>query len=174
MYTREISIPEGVSIEIDENKMKVSGSKGELKREFKLAYGTKITKDGEKIKVSSEIDRRKAKALVGTVIAHTRNMIKGVTNGYTYKLKIVYSHFPMNAKVEGDKVLVNNFIGERTARIARIVGKTQVKIEGQDVTVTGMDPEETGQTAGNIELSCRIVGYDKRRFADGIFITGKV
>ncbi|MBI2545331.1 MAG: 50S ribosomal protein L6 [Candidatus Aenigmarchaeota archaeon] len=173
MYSREISIPEGVSIDVDGTKMKVSGTKGELKREFKLTYGAKITKEDSKIKVTSEIDRRKAKALVGTVIAHTRNMIRGVTKGYTYRLKIVYSHFPMTAKVEGKKVMVSNFIGERTSRIAKIVGNTQVKIEGQDVTVTGNDPEETGQTAGNIELACRIVGYDKRRFADGIFITGK-
>ena len=173
MYSREISIPEGVSIDVEGMKMKVSGSKGELIRAFKLAFGTKIIKEENKIKVTSETDRRKAKALVGTVIAHTRNMIRGVTKGYTYKLKIVYSHFPMTAKVEGSKVMVNNFIGERTARVAKIVGHTQVKIEGQDVTVTGNDPEETGQTAGNIELACRIVGYDKRRFADGIFITTK-
>ena len=173
MYTREISVPEGVSIEVNVNKMKVSGEMGELKREFKLAHEIKIMKEDNKIRVTSEIERRKAKALVGTIIAHTRNMIRGVTKGYTYKLKIVYSHFPMNAKVEGSKVMVSNFIGERTSRVAKIVGKTQVKIDGQDVTVTGIDPEETGQTAGNIELACRIVGYDKRRFADGIFITGK-
>lgn len=173
MYAREISVPEGVSIEVNGNKMKVSGEMGELKREFRLAHEIKIMKEDNKIRVTSEIDRRKAKALVGTIIAHTRNMIRGVTRGCTYKLKIVYSHFPMNAKVEGSKVLVNNFIGERTPRTAKIVGKTQVKIDGQDVTVTGIDPEETGQTAGNIELSCRIVGYDKRRFADGIFITSK-
>ena len=136
MYTREISVPEGVSIEVNVNKMKVSGEMGELKREFKLAHEIKIMKEENKIRVTSEIERRKAKALVGTIIAHTRNMIRGVTKGYTYKLKIVYSHFPMNAKVEGSKVMVNNFIGERTSRVAKIVGKTQVKIDGQDVTVT--------------------------------------
>ena len=173
MYAREITIPEGISIEVSGNKVKVSGSKGELKREFKLAYETKIEKLENKLKVASESDRRKAKALVGTVIAHVRNMIKGVTTGYTYTMKIVYSHFPMTVKVEGKKVVVNNFVGERTPRIAKIVGNTDVKINGQDMTITGVDPEETGQTAGNIELSCRIVGYDKRRFSDGIYIVSK-
>lgn len=169
MYSREISIPNGVSAEVDRNKIKVS-SKGELKREFKLAYGVKILKQDNKIVASSEFSDRKTKALIGTIIAHVRNMIKGVTDGYAYRMKIVYSHFPMTVKVEGNKVMTQNFIGERTPRIAQIVGNTQVKIEGQDVIITGQAIEEVGLTASNIEQSCRIVGYDKRRFSDGIFL----
>ncbi len=173
MYSKEIIIPEGVTIEVDGNKVKVPGSKGELKREFKLLYDMKIKKEDGKIIVVSESSHRKAKALVGTIIAHIRNMIKGVTEGYTYRMKIVYSHFPMNVKVDGDKVITQNFLGERTPRIAKIAGNTQVKIEGQDVIVTGIDIEDVGLTASSIELSCRIVGYDKRRFSDGIYIQGR-
>ncbi len=171
MYSREFSIPEGVTIEVDNNKVKVSGSKGEIKKEFKLTYNTKIQKQDKKIVVSSESEERKAKALVGTIAAHLRNMSKGVTEGYTYKMKIVYSHFPMTVKIDGNKVVTQNFIGERTLRTAKIIGNTQVKIEGQDMTITGIDLDEVGATASNIELSCRIVGYDKRRFNDGIFLT---
>lgn len=170
MYSKEITLPEGVTAEVDENKVKVSGDKGELKRGFKIAHGVKIQKQDNKIIVASESSHRKTKALVGTTIAHIRNMIKGLTEGYTYKMKITYSHFPMNVKVDGDKVVTQNFLGERTPRIAKIAGNTQVKIEGQDVTVTGNDIEEVGLTASCIEQSCRIVGYDKRRFSDGIYL----
>lgn len=170
MYSKEITLTDGASVEVEVNKVKVTGNKGELKRVFKVAYNIKIQKQDNKIIISSESSDRKTKALVGTIIAHIRNMIKGVTEGYTYKMKIVYSHFPMNVKVDGDKVVTQNFIGERTPRTAKIAGNTQVKIEGQDVTVTGNDIEEVGLTASNIEQSCRIVGYDKRRFSDGIYI----
>ena len=173
MYSKEIILPDIISIEVDENKVKVSGSKGELKREFKLAYNVKIQKKDNNITVVSESSHRKVKALVGTIAAHIRNMIKGVTEGYIYHMKIVYSHFPMNVKVDGDKVVTQNFLGERTPRTAKIVGGTQVKIEGQDVIVTGTDIEDVGLTASSIELSCRIVGYDKRRFSDGIYIQGR-
>lgn len=173
MYSKEIKMAEGVSIEVAGNKVTASGEMGKLEREFKLAYGTKISKLEGKIEVASEYDNRKAKALVGAVAAHIRNMMKGVEEGYSYKMRIVYSHFPMTVKIEGSKVVIQNFMGERTTRSAKIVGKTEVKIQGQDVTVAGIDPEETGQTAGNIELATRIVGYDRRRFNDGIFITGK-
>ena len=173
MYSKELTLASDVTVEIDGGEVKVSGSKNELKREFKLAYGIKIQKQDNKIIAVSESSERKAKALMGTIIAHIRNMIKGVKEGYTYHLKIVYNHFPMTVKVEGDKVVTQNFIGERTPRIAKIAGNTQVKIEGQDVTVTGSDIEDVGLTAGSIELSCRIVGYDKRRFSDGIYIQGR-
>lgn len=51
--------------------------------------------------------------MLGTIVAHIRNMINGVTKGYEYKLAIVYSHFPMNVKVEGNKIMITNFLGEK-------------------------------------------------------------
>jgi len=173
MYSKEITMPESVTVEVDGNKVKVSGGKGEVKREFKLAYAIKIQKQDGKITVASESKDRKAKALVGTIIAHIRNMAKGVVEGYTYRMKIVFSHFPMIVKVDGDRVVTQNFLGERTPRIAKIAGNTQVKVEGQDVTVSGIDLEEVGLTSSSIEQSCRITGYDKRRFSDGIYISGR-
>ncbi len=170
MYAKEFIIPEDVSVEVDGKSVKVNGSKGEIKRTFKLPKGVKIEKKDNKFVASSEMDKRNIKALVGTLIAHMRNMIKGVKQGYTYKMKIMYSHFPMNVKVEGGRVVTQNFIGERTSRTANIIGNTQVNIQGQDIILTGIDVEEVGSTASNIEQSCRIVGYDKKRFNDGIFI----
>jgi large subunit ribosomal protein L6 len=172
MYTKEIAVPEGITIEVSGTRVKVSGPKGQLERNFKTR-GVKIEKTERKIKASSESERRKDKSLVGTVIAHIRNMFVGVTEGYTYNLKAVFSHFPITIKVEGDKVLVQNFLGERKSRIAKIVGDTKVEITGQDIAVSGIDLEEVSQTSANIEQSCRIIGYDRRRFPDGVFITKK-
>jgi large subunit ribosomal protein L6 len=113
------------------------------------------------------------KSKIGTSIAHVKNMVDGVTKGFVYKLKVIYSHFPITVKVEKDKVMINNFLGERTSRVAKIVGETQVKIEGQELSVTGIKLEEVSQTAANIEQATRIVGYDKKVFQDGIYITQK-
>lgn len=173
MYSQELIIPENVGIEVKEKKVKVKGPKGELEREFKLVFGMKVEKIDNKIKVSSESERRKIKALVGTVTSHIKNMIGGVTKGFVYSLRIVYSHFPITVKIEKDKVLIQNFLGERTPRIAKIVGNTEVKVEGSEITVSGIDLESVSQTAANIELSTRITGYDKRRFMDGCYIVSK-
>lgn len=173
MYIKELTIPENVNVEIKDKKVKVTGPKGELEREFELLAGIKIEKVNNKIKVSSESERRKIKALVGTIASHIKNMIDGVTKGFVYRLRIVYSHFPITVKVEKDKVLIQNFLGERTPRIAKIVGNTEVKVEGSEIIVSGIDLEKVSQTAANIELSTRIIGYDRRRFMDGCYIVSK-
>ena len=172
MYSTELKIPENVKVEIEGKKVKVSGEKGQLERNF-AERGIKIDLAEGKIVISSESERKKFRALVGTIAAHIKNMIEGVTKGFTYRLRVVYSHFPVTVKVEGDKVLIQNFLGERVPRVAKIVGKTQVKVEGSDLIVSGINIEEVGQTAANIEQACRIVGYDRRKFMDGIYIVSK-
>lgn len=172
MYEKSILIMENVNVDIDNGKVKVSGPKGTLEKSFKLK-NIAIEKVDNKIKVSSESDKRTYRALVGTILAHIRNMMIGVTKGYTYKLKVVFSHFPVTVKVDKDKVLIQNFLGERKPRVAKIVGNAQVKVEGQDITVTGIDIDEVSQTASNIELACRITGYDRKIFQDGIWIVSK-
>jgi large subunit ribosomal protein L6 len=170
---RELPIPEGVTVEIEGKRVKVSGPKGTLKKKFKYFFDIKITKKENKVVVTSPSDRKKVRAMVGTIIAHIRNMVKGVTEGYTYRMRVVYSHFPITVKVEGDKVLIQNFLGESVPRVAKIVGDTKIEVKGQDIILTGCDKEAVGQTCGNIEQACRISKYDRRVFQDGIYIVEK-
>ena len=97
-------------------------------------------------------------------------MIDGVTTGYAIKLTTVYSHFPITVEVKGSEVHIKNFLGEKSDRIAKIQGATKVTASKQDLTVTGMDKEDVGQTAANIHQATRIVGRDNRRFQDGIYL----
>lgn len=170
---KELVIPDNVTIEIDNKHVKISGPKGSLEKEFKYFFDIKISKKENKIIVTSTSDRRKVKAMVGTIIAHTRNMIRGVTEGYTYKMRVVYSHFPVTVKVEGDKVMIHNFLGETVPRVAKIVGDTKVEVKGQDIVLTGPSKDGVGQTSGNIEQACKISKYDRRVFQDGIYIVEK-
>lgn len=172
MYSQELIVPEEINIEITGSKVRVSGPKGQLEKQFPIRE-IKIEKSENKIKVSTESERRESKALVGTTIAHIRNMIHGITKGFVYRLRLVYSHFPITVKVEKDKIVIQNFLGERKPRVAKIVGNTQVKVEGSDVVVSGINLDEVSQTAGDIELSTRITGYDKKIFQDGIYLVSR-
>lgn len=173
MFSKELQIPQDVTLEVSADSVVAKGPKGEVVKKFKMNKGIKVEKVDSKVKVSSESERRAVKAEVGAITAHIRNAIDGATKGYTYRMRVIYSHFPVTVKIEGDKIMVSNFLGERVPRIARILGKTQVKIEQQDLTITGSDLDEVSQTAANIEQTCRIVGYDKKVFQDGIYITSK-
>lgn len=166
---KELTIPENVNVEIQNKCVKVSGQRGEIKKEFKYFFDIKIEKKDNKIVVMSTSDRKKVRAMVGTMIAHIKNMIKGVTEGYTYKMRVVYSHFPITVKVEGNEVQIQNFLGESVPRSAKIVGNTKVEVKGQDIILTGPSKEDVGQTCGNIEQACRISKYDRRIFQDGIY-----
>ena len=167
-----IAIPGGVTVSMNGNTVKVKGPRGELSRNF--AYPRVMIAIGEgEVTVSCEYPRTKDKAMVGTFAAHIRNMIRGVTVGYTYTLKIVFSHFPMKVTVKDNRVEINNYMGGHDPRYADIVSGCTVKISGSDVTVEGNSIEGCGQTAANIERATSRLGFDKRIFQDGIYIVQK-
>ncbi len=170
---REIEVPQGVTVTLTGATLTAKGQKGQLAREFKFpSIALKV--DGGKVFVETTKDDKQTKATVGTYASHIKNMVKGVSEGYEYHMKIVYAHFPIQAKVEGkDKISIGNFLGERKARSANIVGDTKVVIQGAEVILSGASKEDVGQTAANIEQACKIRKRDPRVFQDGIYITRK-
>lgn len=167
-----IAIPGGVTVTLDGGIMKVAGPRGELSRNF-AHPGITVAVEGDNVSVSCEYPRIKDKAMVGTYVAHVNNMIKGVTEGFVYELKVVFNHFPMKVAVKGDRVEINNYMGGRATRYANIVKGVTVKVNGSDVIVEGNDIEACGQTAANIERATSRLGFDKRTFQDGIYIVKK-
>ena len=102
------------------------------------------------------------------------NMVKGVTEGFTYTLKALYSHFPMTLAVKGNQFVVNNYFGERVPRHANILPGVEVKVQNKtEVVVSGLDKEAVGQTAANIERCTTVKKRDRRVFQDGIYLIDK-
>ena len=168
----KIEIPKDVKITLENGIITLKGKNGQLSRNFSHPKVVLSIADNHVI-VSSEMPKVREKAIVGTFGAHVRNMIVGVTIGYEYKMKIVYSHFPIKAAVKGNKFSIENFLGEKAARSANIIGETKVKVAGAEVVLTGSDLEQVSQTAANIESATKIKGFDPRVFQDGIYITEK-
>jgi len=172
----EIDIPEGVIVDVQDMKVVVKGVKGTVEKDFddpRFSSDVKIEKKGKNIIVENKSEKKKSRAFAGSVGAHIRNMVKGVTEGYKYTMKIVYTHFPMNATTAKNEVHIKNYLGEKGARIAKIQGSARVHIDKEEIVVTGHDIESVGQTAANIERACKLRGRDRRIFQDGIFITHK-
>ncbi len=165
-----VKIPEGVNVEIEGMKVRVSGPKGTLERDFSHAKGIILRKEDNKVVIEAFFADKRKKALVGTLAGHIENMIIGVTKGWRYKLKIITTHFPVTVKVSGDEVIIENFLGEKAPRRAKIVGNVKVTVKGKDVIVEGIDIEAVGQTAANIELATKVKDKDRRVFVDGIYI----
>ncbi len=167
----EILIPEGIDVTID-GGITVKGSKGELSRKFNYS-GISINQENGNIVLEANFPKKKDKAMLGTIKSHINNMMIGLTDGFTYNMKIVYAHFPMTVKASGDKVTIENFLGERYPRTAKIVGSAKVQVKGDEVVVTGINKEDVGQTMANLEQATKIKGRDPRVFQDGIYLVSR-
>jgi len=167
-------VPEGVQLVIDGRKIKATGPKGTLEEDFSH-MPVHFSLEGGSFRVYSSWARKREVALVGTALAHVRNMVRGVTSGYTYKLKLVYAHFPITVKVQDKekRLLIENFTGEKTPRIIRIVGTAKVKVVSDELHVQGTSLKDVSQTAANIQTGTKIKEKDQRVFLDGIYIFEK-
>ena len=150
----EVNLPEGVSFSMDGNNITLSGSRGELNRDFKHPQITISDNNG-------------------TWRAHLNNMAQGVSSGFLYEMKIVFAHFPMKVAVKGNVIDIANFLGEKVTRHANICGDVKVIAKGDKVTIEGNNVEDVGQTAANLERATVVKGRDIRVFQDGIYIVAK-
>jgi len=110
---------------------------------------------------------------MGTFESHVRNAVHGVTEGWTYEMEVFYAHFPMQVSVEGEEVVIENFLGEKSPRRTEIRGDTDVEIDSEEITLRGPEKEAVGQTAAAIEQLTRVTDKDTRVFQDGVYITAK-
>jgi large subunit ribosomal protein L6 len=167
--SRTVEVPEDVEVSLQGKVVNVKGAKGSLSRDFSFAP-IAIEGEGKNIRIWAKWPRKKESALIGTIYSHIINMITGVTKGYTYKMKIVFSHFPISVKLQGKELVIENFTGERRARHVHIIGNVKIKVETDDIIISGINLEDVSQTAANIEQATRVRGKDPRVFLDGLYI----
>jgi len=176
-----VKIKDDVEVEIRRQhdrryEVTVKGPKGEVTKEFYYPDVYMWLEDDEVVIATTRHNRR-TKAILGMIKSYIENMQKGVTEGHEYRLKLVYSHFPPEVKVDQEKgkVYIENFMGENVPRVAEIVDpeNTEVIVQGQDIIVRGIDKEAVGQTAANLEQATEIKDRDPRVFQDGIYIVEK-
>ena len=173
---KNIQLPNDVTLELKGKKITIKGPKGTLERDF-TGEPVKMVFTKNVMNLSVAFPDKRETAILGTIEAHIKNMITGVTQGFTYKLTIVYSHFPITVDVKERQVFIKNHYGQRNPRIAKIHGDdVKVRVEGDIIIVTGIDKEHVGQTSANIQEVCKLRGQfhkDPRRFMDGVWLSAQ-
>jgi large subunit ribosomal protein L6 len=173
----EVEIPDDVEVDLNQKIVTVKGKQGKVTKDFNHAKFIDISKLDNKIYLHADFPRKKQIALVGTIKNVIQNLIKGVQLGYTYKMKIVYSHFPITVeppKTGSSEILIKNFIGERAPRVTHAIGNVKIQSNKEEVIVSGPSKEHVGQTCANIQRKCRIKEKDKRVFQDGVYVFEKL
>ena len=170
--TREVMLPENTTASIEGNILTIKASAGEVSRTFGQRR-ISISVHEKKISLESSRSSKEDKKMMGSVMAHIRNMLEGSHKKHNYTLKICSGHFPMNISVSGNKFIVKNFLGEKVPRTLVLKHGADVKIEGELIHVTSTNKETAGQVSADIEQLTRRPGYDSRVFQDGCYIISK-
>lgn len=164
-----IPLEEGVNAKFQGDKLTIQGPLGKVEQDFsKIPIEVKI--EGKSIKLISRGARRKNRSIFNTARSLIANAVHGVTKGYQYKLKVIFAHFPVSVKVQGKNILVENFYGERSPRVAEIIGDTKAEVQGEDIILNGVSIQDVGQTAANLEQATTVRRKDQRVFLDGVYV----
>lgn len=144
-----VAVPKDVTVEVNGQNLKVKGPKGELTATAHDMVGVAVEeKDGAKhIVVSKKSDERLARALWGTWRSHVKNMVDGVSKGYTKNLEILGVGY--RANLQG-KELVLALGYSHDVRYAVPEGITITVDKQTKLSITGIDKQRVGQVAVEI------------------------
>lgn len=173
LVTRKIKIPEGVTVELKNRRIRVKGKRGTLQRSF-THVNVDMVKKGNVIVVDCWWADRKATACVRTVCSHILNLFKGVTYGFQYKMKAVYAHFPINLTIADDNkmITIRNFLGEKHSRDVPMHEGVTVQAGGKDeIVLEGNDIEKVSLSAALIHQAVQVPKKDIRKFLDGMYVS---
>jgi large subunit ribosomal protein L9e len=177
---RKIQIPNDVNVTVKCRVVRVKGPRGILVRDFShVPINLQILLKGIKKFVTAEVcfGQRTSVATIRTVTTHIQNMVSGVTKGYRYKMRMIYSHFPISVGIEdkGKRVEIRNFLGEKIVRHVKMTGDVVVQksVDGvkDEIVLTGNSVEQVAQCAANIQQICRARNKDIRKFLDGVYVS---
>ena len=140
-----IAVPAGVTVDIAENnKVTVKGPKGTLERVLPAEMDIKL--EADVITVSRPNDLKKMKSLHGLTRTLIHNMIIGVTEGYVKDLEV--NGVGYRAQKQGNKLVLA--LGySHPVEIVDPEG-IEVKVDGNKISVVGIDKEKVGQYAAEI------------------------
>lgn len=178
-----------VDVVVSARKIKVTGPLGTLERDFhhismdlRKVSGAEVATDDELdvakdyIKLDIWFATRKQLACVRTICSHIENLFTGVLRGFFYKMRFVYSHFPINVTLMGDVVEIRNFGGDKQVRRVKLLPgvsyERSANVKDQ-IELTGIDIAAVSLTAAKIQQATTMRHKDLRKFLDGIYVSEK-
>lgn len=139
-----IQIPNGVTITVDSDAIKVSGAKGNL--ETPQLEGITVKVEDGVLTVTRANDEPKVRAKHGLMRALINNMVVGVSQGFTKKLEL--NGVGYRVAMQGTDLKLN--IGFSHDVIYKVPQGVQVTTEQNNMIVTGVDKQQVGQVAAEI------------------------
>ena len=141
-----IPVPAGVTVEVAEGSVTVTGPQGTLRRQ--LPEGISVDRDADQLLVRRPDDERRHRALHGLTRSLVANMVTGVTQGFTKELEIVGVGYRAHAK--GPEALELALGFSHPVSVDAPDGVTFEVPSPTRIIVKGIDKEKVGQVAADI------------------------
>jgi len=167
-----IDLSSDVSVKVSDNDIIMQKSGVEQIVKYNPVYVSVEYKDNKLI-IKPNSKKTKFVSVSNTIKKIITNTINGFDDEFICKLSIVFSHFPITIKIDGNNVIISNFLGEKKPRKTKVFPGCKVDIKGKDIIVSGNNKHAVGQTAGSLEKTARVRGRDYRVFDDGIYVVEK-
>jgi len=170
-------------VQVKARKVTVTGPKGSITKDFshlsidiRVMKGVTGKKAGLMVRIQMWNGVPKRVCAVSTIKSLISNMITGVTEGYRYKMRLVYAHFPINALISKDKkqVEIKNFLGGKKSHLINLqpgVTVTLSKDVKDELVFEGNDNANVSLSCAQVCQVCKIGKKDERKFLDGIFVS---
>ena len=142
---RELVVPTGVTVTVDNNTVTVKGPKGELS--YVKPEIITVEEVESKIITKRPNDAKVSKQLHGTVNALVKNMITGVTEGYQKSLEAVGVGYRF--QFQGSKINIS--AGYSNPVIMEVpAGLKAEQISNTEITISGIDKQRVTEFAANV------------------------
>merc|ERR1711957_631731 len=171
-----MGVPKGIKISIKSKIVEVTGKHGTLKRDFKhLPIELWLANNNQEVRARMYFAKTKQLSALRSVCSHINNLFDGVEKKYEYRMRLVYSHFPINANITngGKTIELRNYLGEKIVRTVNMLEGVKVDKSGtkDELVVTGTDIDLTSRSAALIRQSCLCKHKDIRKFLDGVYVS---
>jgi large subunit ribosomal protein L9e len=136
----------------------VKGKRGTVSKAFKhlkveISEGKEVDPTTKQTKrffeINAYMSTYKQAAVLYTVASHIKNMFKGVTRGFRYKMHIVKKHFPIEIKINPTSVEIGRFLGERIVKVVKLhegVSACKNEKNNEEIWFDGIDIDKVSLT----------------------------
>ena len=145
---RILTIPAGVEVSVENNKVTTKGPKGPLEFEFK-SNSVEVKVEGTEIHVTRKNELKETKQLHGTTNSTINNMLIGVSEGFKRELEI--NGVGYRFQVQGNKLIVTAGYSHNIEMVAPNGIKLEMPDKSQtELIVSGYDKQAVSEFAANI------------------------
>ncbi len=144
---KPVSIPSGVTVTVTDSGFTVKGPKGELQQDFVPNISIEVSENEASVVATKQPNAKQTRMNLGLIRSLLNNMVEGVTNGFSKRLKLVGTGYRVTKKGQGLTMTVGF---SHPVEVEAVDGISLDVVGNDTIIVSGISKHMVGQVAANI------------------------